>query len=156
MGKTFSYRRHEGVRDAPMVEAFMARWPALIDFHEINAELKRIATIPPQTKFLAQLDLHLDNLVKLVNTRGELGLILKRIVWIIVKMLMLNVSVSRECVSTWVKTLACLSGSMWAWKNMPSVRLLKTPLFEFIFLKIKLQQMNKSCPCRHQGGEEFG
>lgn len=80
MEKTFSYRRHEVVRDAPMVEAFMARWPALFDFHEINAEIKRIATIPPQTKFLAQLDLHLGNLVKLVNRRGELGLILKRIV----------------------------------------------------------------------------
>lgn len=79
MEKTFSYRRHEVVRDAPMVEAFMAKWPALFDFHEINAEFKRIATIPPQTKFLAQLDLHLDNLVKLVNRRGGLGLILKRI-----------------------------------------------------------------------------
>ncbi|CAI5673606.1 unnamed protein product [Oreochromis niloticus] len=79
MEKTFSYRRHEVVRDAPMVETFMARWPALFDFHEINAEFKRIATIPPQTKFLAQLDLHLGNLVKLVNRRGELGLILERI-----------------------------------------------------------------------------
>ncbi|CAI5678324.1 unnamed protein product [Oreochromis niloticus] len=47
---------------------------------QINAEFKRIATIPPQTKFLAQLDLHLSNLVKLVNRRGELGLILERIV----------------------------------------------------------------------------
>lgn len=80
MEETFSYRRHEVVRDAPMVEAFMARWPALFDFHEINAEFKRIATIPPQTKFLAQLDLHLDNLVKSVSRRGELGLILERIV----------------------------------------------------------------------------
>ncbi|KAL4008308.1 hypothetical protein ACER0C_002160 [Sarotherodon galilaeus] len=51
-----------------MVEAFMARWTALFDFHEINAEFKRIATIPPQTKFPAQLDLHLDNLVNLLKS----------------------------------------------------------------------------------------
>ncbi|CAI5684527.1 unnamed protein product [Oreochromis niloticus] len=33
MEKTFAYRRHEVVCDAPMVEAFMARWPALFDVH---------------------------------------------------------------------------------------------------------------------------
>ncbi|MEQ2274411.1 hypothetical protein XENORESO_020690, partial [Xenotaenia resolanae] len=34
MEKTFAYRRHEIVRDAPMVEALMARWPALFDIRE--------------------------------------------------------------------------------------------------------------------------
>ncbi|XP_026009335.1 uncharacterized protein LOC113013020 isoform X2 [Astatotilapia calliptera] len=81
MEKTFAYRRHEVVRDAPMVEAFMARWPALFDVHEINAEFKRITTIPLQSKFLSQMDLHLDNLVKLFKRRGgQLGQRLKKVV----------------------------------------------------------------------------
>jgi hypothetical protein len=36
MEKVFAYRRHEVVRDAPMVEDFMARWPALFEVIEIN------------------------------------------------------------------------------------------------------------------------
>lgn len=35
MKKTFAYRRHEVVRDAPMVEAFMSRWPGLFDIREV-------------------------------------------------------------------------------------------------------------------------
>jgi hypothetical protein len=31
MEKTFAYRRHEVVCDAPMAEDFMARWPALFE-----------------------------------------------------------------------------------------------------------------------------
>ncbi|XP_030580567.1 uncharacterized protein LOC115776897 [Archocentrus centrarchus] len=74
MEKTYAYRRHEIVRDAPMVEAFMARWPALFDIREINAEFKRITNIPLQSKSLSQLDLHLGNLVKLFKRRGgQLG-----------------------------------------------------------------------------------
>ena len=42
MEKTFSYRRHEVVRDAPMVEAFMAKWPALFDFHEVRFASYRV------------------------------------------------------------------------------------------------------------------
>lgn len=36
MEKTFAHRRHEVVRDAPMVEDFMARWPALFDVSEVS------------------------------------------------------------------------------------------------------------------------
>uniref|UniRef100_A0A667W8B2 PB1 domain-containing protein n=1 Tax=Myripristis murdjan TaxID=586833 RepID=A0A667W8B2_9TELE len=36
MEKTFAHRRHEVVRDAPMVEDFMARWPALFEVSEVR------------------------------------------------------------------------------------------------------------------------
>ncbi|MEQ2204163.1 hypothetical protein XENOCAPTIV_008864, partial [Xenoophorus captivus] len=36
MEKTFAYRRHEIVRDAPMVEVLMARCPALFDIREVR------------------------------------------------------------------------------------------------------------------------
>ncbi|XP_045898695.1 uncharacterized protein LOC123966596 isoform X2 [Micropterus dolomieu] len=81
MEKTFAHRRHEVVRDGPMVEDFMARWPALFDVTEINAEFKRITTVPLQSKFLSQLDLHSDNLMRLFQNRGgQLGKRLQRII----------------------------------------------------------------------------
>lgn len=36
MEKTFALRRHEVVRDAPMVESFMARWPALFEVSDVR------------------------------------------------------------------------------------------------------------------------
>ncbi|XP_038573015.1 uncharacterized protein LOC119901501, partial [Micropterus salmoides] len=81
MEKTFAHRRHEVVRDGPTVEDFMARWPALFDVTEINAEFKRITTVPLQSKFLSQLDLHSDNLMRLFQNRGgQLGKRLQRII----------------------------------------------------------------------------
>ncbi|KAF3838956.1 hypothetical protein F7725_015245, partial [Dissostichus mawsoni] len=74
MEKTFALRRHEVVRDGPMVEDFMARWPALFEVAEINSEFKRITTKPLQSKFLSQLDLHSGTLMKLFQKRGgQLG-----------------------------------------------------------------------------------
>ena len=35
MEKTFSYRRYEVIRDAPMVQDFKGRWPALFDVFEV-------------------------------------------------------------------------------------------------------------------------
>ncbi|CAL8334529.1 unnamed protein product [Arctogadus glacialis] len=69
MEKTFALRRHEVVRDAPMVEEFMARWPALFAVNEINAEFKRITTVPLQSRFLSQLDVHTE-LTRLFQRRG--------------------------------------------------------------------------------------
>ncbi|KAJ8014326.1 hypothetical protein DPEC_G00039080 [Dallia pectoralis] len=37
---------------------------------KINAEFKRITTVPLQSKFLSQLDLYSDNLVKLFKKKG--------------------------------------------------------------------------------------
>lgn len=36
MEKTFAFRRHEVVRDVPMVDDFMARWPALFEVSEVR------------------------------------------------------------------------------------------------------------------------
>lgn len=36
MEKTFALRRHEVVRDAPMVEDLIARWPALFEVSEVR------------------------------------------------------------------------------------------------------------------------
>ncbi|KAJ8334016.1 hypothetical protein SKAU_G00413350 [Synaphobranchus kaupii] len=80
MEKTFAHRRHEVVRNVPMVEDFMARWPALFEVSEINAEFKRITTVPLQSKFLSQLDLHTDKMTRLLQKRGgQLGERLKTI-----------------------------------------------------------------------------
>ena len=47
---------------------------------QINAEFKRITTVPLQSKFLSQLDLHSDNLTRLFQKRGgQLGEKLKRV-----------------------------------------------------------------------------
>ncbi|XP_028292864.1 uncharacterized protein LOC114455680 [Gouania willdenowi] len=74
MEKTFAYRRLEVIRDAPMVQDLHARWPALFDVSEINAEFKRITTMPLQSRFLSQLDVLSDKLLKLFEKRGgQLG-----------------------------------------------------------------------------------
>uniref|UniRef100_A0A3P9IJX0 Uncharacterized protein n=1 Tax=Oryzias latipes TaxID=8090 RepID=A0A3P9IJX0_ORYLA len=46
MNKTFSLRRQELIYDAPMISDLQERWPALFDPAEINAEFKRITTMP--------------------------------------------------------------------------------------------------------------
>nr|XP_033931161.1 uncharacterized protein LOC117439358 [Pseudochaenichthys georgianus] len=56
-------RRHEAIGCDPMISDFTMRWPALFDVTEINAEFKRITTIPLQSKFLSQLDLYRDGVV---------------------------------------------------------------------------------------------
>ncbi|XP_063049282.1 uncharacterized protein LOC134443429 [Engraulis encrasicolus] len=81
MDRTFAHRRHEVVRDAPSVDTLMARWPALFDVREINAEFKRITTMPLQSKVLSQLDVYSGDLSRLFERRGgQLGERLKGIV----------------------------------------------------------------------------
>ncbi|XP_070406382.1 uncharacterized protein [Nothobranchius furzeri] len=70
MERSFAYRRLEVVRDTPMVQDVKARWPALFDINEINAEFKRITTIPLQSRFLSQLDVVSAKLQKLFEKRG--------------------------------------------------------------------------------------
>ncbi|CAL9704527.1 unnamed protein product [Knipowitschia caucasica] len=70
MDKTFSYRRYEVVRDAPLVQDFKERWPGLFDVYEINAEFKRLTTIPLQSRFLSQLDILSNKLLALFKKRG--------------------------------------------------------------------------------------
>ncbi|KAJ8364116.1 hypothetical protein SKAU_G00129470 [Synaphobranchus kaupii] len=97
MEKTFAHRRHEVVRNVPMVEDFMARWPALFEVSEINAEFKRITTVPLQSKFLSQLDLHTDKMTRLLQKRGgQLG---ERLKTITAQMADCDdVDVGRECI----------------------------------------------------------
>uniref|UniRef100_A0A3Q3JTI6 PB1 domain-containing protein n=1 Tax=Monopterus albus TaxID=43700 RepID=A0A3Q3JTI6_MONAL len=78
MEKTFPLRRQEIVRDAPMISDVQERWPALFDVMEINAEFKRITTMPLQSRFLSQLDLHSSNLLRVFAKRsGQQGTKLK-------------------------------------------------------------------------------
>ncbi|KAM9354214.1 uncharacterized protein KZ484_012402 [Pholidichthys leucotaenia] len=70
MEKTFAYRRYEVVCDTPMIKDFQARWPALFETSEINAEFKRITTVPLQSRFFSQLDVLSDKLLKLFEKRG--------------------------------------------------------------------------------------
>lgn len=52
----------------------------LITHFQINAGFDRITTVPLQSKFLSQLDLHSGNLMKLFQKRGQLGQRLKKVV----------------------------------------------------------------------------
>ncbi|XP_041840614.1 uncharacterized protein LOC121639451 isoform X2 [Melanotaenia boesemani] len=70
MEKTFSYRRREVVSEEPMVQDFKARWPAFFHMSEINAEFKRITTMLLQSRFLSQLDIQTDKMIKLFRKRG--------------------------------------------------------------------------------------
>ncbi|KAL1250774.1 hypothetical protein QQF64_018570 [Cirrhinus molitorella] len=73
MEKTFSYRRFEVVRDTPMIQDFKARWPALFDVSEINAEFKRITTISLQSRFFLQIDMLSDKLKVFQKRGGQMG-----------------------------------------------------------------------------------
>ncbi|XP_035812801.2 uncharacterized protein LOC118471570 [Amphiprion ocellaris] len=80
MEKTFSYRRYEVIRDAPMVQDFKGRWPALFDVFEINSEFKRLTTLPLQSRFLSKLDLLSRKLQALYEKRGgQIGKKLKQL-----------------------------------------------------------------------------
>ncbi|KAL7872455.1 hypothetical protein SRHO_G00074380 [Serrasalmus rhombeus] len=81
MEKTFTLRRQEVLFDAPMVSDVQERWPALFDVIEINAEFRRITTMPLQSRFVSQLDLHSANLLRVfVKRSGQQGKTLRDIV----------------------------------------------------------------------------
>ncbi|KAJ8272853.1 hypothetical protein GJAV_G00094180 [Gymnothorax javanicus] len=78
MEKTFALRRQEIICSAPMISDVQERWPALFDVMEINAEFKCITTMPLQSRFLSQLDLHSTNLLRVFAKRsGQQGKKLK-------------------------------------------------------------------------------
>ncbi|XP_053287857.1 uncharacterized protein LOC128448968 isoform X3 [Pleuronectes platessa] len=70
MAKTFAYRRQEVVRDKPMLAEFKIRWPGLFTVAEVEAEFVRITTAPLVSKFLAQLDQHTAQLIKVFEKKG--------------------------------------------------------------------------------------
>ncbi|XP_054597980.2 uncharacterized protein [Nothobranchius furzeri] len=53
-----------------MVQDVQERWPALFNVLEINAEFKRITTLPLQSRFLSQLDILSPKLLALYKKRG--------------------------------------------------------------------------------------
>ncbi|XP_074550048.1 uncharacterized protein LOC141807753 [Halichoeres trimaculatus] len=70
MARTFSFRRKEIVQGEPLVQVVKARWPALFQINEVNAEFQRITTIPLETTFMAQLDKVLANLKSVFQKKG--------------------------------------------------------------------------------------
>ncbi|XP_039464174.1 zinc finger protein 678-like isoform X3 [Oreochromis aureus] len=80
MNRTFALRRQEVIFDAPMICNLQERWPALFHPAEINAEFKRITTMPLQSRFLSQLDYLSESLLKVFAKRsGQQGKKLKDI-----------------------------------------------------------------------------
>nr|XP_023653589.1 uncharacterized protein LOC111836495 isoform X2 [Paramormyrops kingsleyae] len=97
MDMTFAYRRHEVVHDSPFVADFKSRWPALFQVREINAEFRRITTLPLQSKFMSQLDRFSDDLLKVFSKKG--GVIRKRIQDAMVPISQNdNIETKRECI----------------------------------------------------------
>ncbi|XP_066529235.1 uncharacterized protein [Hoplias malabaricus] len=70
MDRTFAYRRQEVVNEEPGIEDFKDRWPALFKQKEINAEFQRLMALPLEQTFLAQLDRHLSQLIKVIQAKG--------------------------------------------------------------------------------------
>ncbi|KAG7492212.1 hypothetical protein MATL_G00012000 [Megalops atlanticus] len=64
------FRRQEVVRDKPMIAEFKIRWPGLLTVAEVEAEFVRITTAPLVSKFLAQLDHHTAQLIKVFKKKG--------------------------------------------------------------------------------------
>ncbi|KAL6460861.1 hypothetical protein MHYP_G00308270 [Metynnis hypsauchen] len=80
MDATFALRRQEIVYDDPMISDVQERWPALFYTAEINAEFKRITTMPLQSRFLSQLDFLSESLLRVFAKRsGEPGKKLKNL-----------------------------------------------------------------------------
>ncbi|XP_070404996.1 uncharacterized protein [Nothobranchius furzeri] len=70
MANTFAYRRHEVVNQEPSIQELNNRWPALFTQKEINTEFQRLMAVPLEWKFMAQLDMHSSQLIKVIRAKG--------------------------------------------------------------------------------------
>ncbi|KAL7852224.1 hypothetical protein SRHO_G00180090 [Serrasalmus rhombeus] len=70
MAHTFAYRRQEVVNQEPSIKDFKERWPALFQQKEMNAEFQRLMAIHLEVKFMAQLDMHSSELIKVIHAKG--------------------------------------------------------------------------------------
>ncbi|XP_076743317.1 uncharacterized protein LOC112435253 [Maylandia zebra] len=70
MANTFAYRRHEVVNQEPSIQELKDRWPALFTQKEINTEFQRLMAVPLEWKFMAQLDMHSSQLIKVIRAKG--------------------------------------------------------------------------------------
>ncbi|KAL7848191.1 hypothetical protein AOLI_G00229090 [Acnodon oligacanthus] len=65
MAKSFSYRRHEVVKD------FKERWPALFSESQIKEEFIRITTVNLERTFMTNLDAHMPKFLDLLKGKGR-------------------------------------------------------------------------------------
>ncbi|KAL6476347.1 hypothetical protein MHYP_G00148460 [Metynnis hypsauchen] len=82
MARTFQFRRQEIVDQKPTIENLMDRWPALFQMEEVDAEFLRVTAVPLLTRFMAQLDKHSQQLLKIFikktgTTKGKTAKILE-------------------------------------------------------------------------------
>ncbi|KAI4895784.1 hypothetical protein NFI96_029000 [Prochilodus magdalenae] len=67
---TFAYRQQEVVDQEPSIKDFKDRWPALFQQKEVNAEFQRLMAVPLKERFMAQLDLHSSQLIRVIRAKG--------------------------------------------------------------------------------------
>ncbi|XP_038144333.1 uncharacterized protein LOC119785654 [Cyprinodon tularosa] len=70
MARTFQFRRQEIVDQKPTIENLMERWPALFQMEEVDAEFLRVTAVPLLTRFMAHLDKHSPQLLKIFRKKG--------------------------------------------------------------------------------------
>ncbi|CAI5657329.1 unnamed protein product [Oreochromis niloticus] len=70
MARTFEFRRKEVVDKKPDIKNLLERWPGLFQMKEINAEFLRVTAVPLLTRFMAQLDKHSPQLLKIIRKKG--------------------------------------------------------------------------------------
>uniref|UniRef100_A0A3B5PS92 PB1 domain-containing protein n=1 Tax=Xiphophorus maculatus TaxID=8083 RepID=A0A3B5PS92_XIPMA len=83
MARTFAYRRQEVVNEEPGIEDFKDRWPALFQ----QKEFQRLMALPLEQTFLAQLDRHSSQLIKVIQAKGGTT-----------RAKMADIGIRRECV----------------------------------------------------------
>ncbi|KAI4880743.1 hypothetical protein NFI96_026539, partial [Prochilodus magdalenae] len=66
---TFAYRQQEVVDQEPSIKDFKDRWPALFQQKEVN-EFQRLMAVPLKERFMAQLDLHANQLIRVIRAKG--------------------------------------------------------------------------------------
>ncbi|XP_063044938.1 uncharacterized protein LOC134439052 [Engraulis encrasicolus] len=70
MARTFQFRRQKIVDQKPTIENLMERWPALFQMGEVDAEFQRVTAVPLLTRFMAHLDKHSPQLLKIFRKKG--------------------------------------------------------------------------------------
>ncbi|XP_052399695.1 uncharacterized protein LOC127946922 [Carassius gibelio] len=69
MAKTFSLRRKDVIQK-PLVIDLNARWPALLEYSQIEEEFRRITLKPLQSTFFGKLDENTPKLLRLYRRKG--------------------------------------------------------------------------------------
>ncbi|CAB1418399.1 unnamed protein product [Pleuronectes platessa] len=70
MALTFAYSRKKVENKEPSLKDFKERWHALFQQREINAEFQRLMAVPLEEKFMAKLDMHSSELIRVIRSKG--------------------------------------------------------------------------------------